>query len=83
MLGCSVPAPVQVPSNSWNGPLSARAGDSGPTMLDRTRMPPSKAADDDEAKERCKGIFPYMCGLDVKAKLSPALTANGVVMVPR
>lgn len=65
MLGRSVPFPDQLPSNSWNGPSSARANGSGLMKVKtRIRMPPIKAAGENGAKERCKGIFPYMFGLE-------------------
>ena len=48
-------------------------------------QPSKKAGENSEigAKGRCKGIFPFKFVLEDEENSSPALTANGVVLVPK
>jgi len=50
------------------------------------RTQPSKVAGENREKGekgRCKGVFPFKCGVEDEENSSPALTANGVVWVPK
>jgi hypothetical protein len=82
LLGRSVPLPVQLPSNSWNGPSSARADGTGlMTIETRSRIPAIKAAGEKGANER-NGIFPYKFELIGEQKHRPPSPRAGCVWFP-